>query len=130
MEQLGKPKIGKLLFLILFGWASWANSTTVLKNPNVYLDYANYTFFPVYKHFILGFFHEHIQPIVLTIAACQLLIAVSMLSKGRALQIGCIGGMLFLVCIAPLGVGAAFPSTLIMALGMYFLLKNSRLGLL
>ena len=120
-----KPRIARVLFFLIFGWASWVNKSAVLDNPSQYLDYAQYTFLFFYKSFILGFFGDHIQEIVLVIAFCQLCIAVSMLLKGLLFKIGGIGAILFFLAIAPLGVGAAFPSTIIGSLAMLLLLIKS-----
>jgi hypothetical protein len=119
------PRIGRLLFVLLFAWASWTNWGTALSTPEAYLDYANLTFLDLYRQTIHGWFSEHIVLAVGIIATCQALIAVSMLLKGVLFKIGAAGAILFLVGIAPLGVGAAFPATLIMALAMGVLMNKS-----
>jgi hypothetical protein len=119
------PRVGRLLFLLLFAWASWTNWTTALRTPEVYLDYAGLTFLDLYKETIQGWFSEHIVLSVGIIATCQALIAIAMALKGWVFKAGAAGAILFLVAIAPLGVGAAFPATLIMALGMGVLMSKS-----
>ena len=57
---LRQPRLTRLLFLVLFLWASWTNWGIVLKQPAAYLDYADFTFLQVYKIFITGWFSEHI----------------------------------------------------------------------
>jgi hypothetical protein len=121
-----QPKIARLLFFMLFAWACKTNWTTVMNIPNVYIEYAELTFLALYKKIILGWFSSHIVPVVATIATCQGLIAISMLLKGLIYKIGLIGGILFLVAIVPFGIGSGFPSTLIMAIAMYMLLKDSK----
>jgi hypothetical protein len=116
------PQIGRVLYALLFGWASWKNATTSLRVPEVYREYARYAFLSVYRNFIEGFFAQHIT--LGFIAACQGLIALSMLFKGRIFQLGAMGGIVFLVAIAPLGFGSAFPCTLVMALGLGLLLRQ------
>lgn len=118
------PQIARVLYALLFGWASWKNATTSLRVPDVYREYARYTFLPVYRNFIEGYFAQHITLIVCFIAACQGLIALSMLFKGRIFQLGALGGIAFLVAIAPLGFGSAFPCTLVIALGLGLLLRQ------
>lgn len=120
------PRIGRLLFLLLFGWASWTNWGTALRTPEVYLDYASLTFLDLYRHAIHGWFSQHIVLAVGIIATCQAFIAVSMLLKGWIFKAGAAGAILFLVGIAPLGVGAAFPATLIMALAMGVLMNKAQ----
>jgi hypothetical protein len=51
-----------------------------------------------------------------------------MLSKGILFKIAVIGGIVFLVAIAPPGVGSGFPCTLIMAIAMYLLLRHSQMN--
>ena len=118
-----KPVIARWLYLVLFGWAAYTNITVALKDPSAYLDYKNYALLNVYKNFINGLFSWHITGIIIFIACCQALIALSMLGKGIIFKIGCLGGIIFLVAIAPLGLGAAFPSTLTMATGLYLLIR-------
>jgi hypothetical protein len=116
-----KPNVARALFALLFLWASWVNCNTALYNPGVYLDYGKYAVFPFYKDFIFGFFSKHITPLVLSVAVCQLLISFSMLLKNPYFKMGAIGGIIFLLSIAPLGVGSGFPCTLILAGGLYLL---------
>lgn len=119
------PRIGRLLFVLLFAWASWTNWGTALNNPEAYLDYAQLTFLDLYKQTIEGWFSEHTVAAVGIIATCQALIAVSMALKGWVFKVGALGAIVFLVAIAPLGVGAAFPATLLMALAMGVLMSKS-----
>ena len=119
-----KPAWGRLLFFLLFGWAAWFNSTMALSTPDIYTGYAQYAFFAVYRQFINGFFAEHTAPFVLAIALGQAGVAVGMLAKGWLFRLGAIGGMLFLVSIAPLGIGSAFPATLLMAGAIWMLYRQ------
>lgn len=113
--------IARIMYSLLFLAASWINASAALNNPGIYLDYSEVTI-PIYKDFILGYFSSHITPIIFTIAVCQFLIGVSMLLKGLIFKAGTIGGLVFLLSISPLGVGAAFPATLLMAAGLYLLI--------
>lgn len=119
-----QPRIARLLFFLLFGWASWMNWTTALQNPQFYIEYADLSFLRVYKQFIRGWFSTHITEMVGFIATCQALIAVSMLLKGRMLKAGCFGAIIFLLAIAPLGVGSAFPFSIIASVALYLILRN------
>ena len=118
------PRVTRLLFLGLFAWASWTNWTTALHTPQVYVDYAGLAFLDLYRDFITGWFSDHVQEAVGAIATAQGLIALSMALKGWAFKAGATGAILFLVAIGPLGVGSAFPCTLIMALAMGILLAR------
>jgi len=123
-------RILRLMFFILFAWASWTNWTEAIKTPQFYLDYADLTFFGFYYDFIHGWFSHHITLAVGFIAICQAFISISMFLKGRILKTGAIGAIIFLLAIAPLGVGAAFPCTLIMAVAMSSLLREKQIDYL
>lgn len=114
----------RVLFFLLFAWAAWLNSTTALSTPAMYTGYAQYAFLGWYRQFINGFFAAHTTPIVLTIAAGQAGIAIGMLAKGWFFRLGAVGAIIFLLSIAPLGIGSAFPCTLVMAAGMWLLYKK------
>lgn len=120
-----KPGISRLLFFMLFIWAGITNWTTAANSPEKYLEYADFAILPFYKHFILGFFSENVTVIVPVIAFCQLLIGVSMLLKGLLFKIGCIGGMIFLISILPLGWGSGSPSPLLWAIGLLLLFNKN-----
>ena len=122
--SLKQPRLTRLLFLALFIWASWTNWGTVLKQPAVYVDYADFAFLQVYKIFITGWFSEHIVFSVGFIATCQALIGISMMLKGWLYKAGIIGGCIFLIAIFPFGVGSAFPATLAMAAALGILYKQ------
>lgn len=117
-------RIARLLFFLLFIWASWTNWKTALNNPQFYTEYADLSFLNIYRQFIRGWFSEHVTEMVGFIATCQALIAVSMLLKGWMLKTGAIGAIIFLLGIAPLGVGSAFPFSITASLALYLILKN------
>lgn len=118
-----RPRLGRLLYFLLFAWAAWVNSNTSMKNPGVYLDYANYAV-PIYRDFITNWFSKYITPMVFAIAMGQACIALGMLAKGRIFKLACIGGIVFLLAIAPLGVGAAFPFSLTAGAGLWLLYRG------
>ena len=118
------PKLARLLFFLLFAWASYKNMTVVIRSPQSYLDYADFTFLDMYKQFISGWFSKHIATVIALIATCQALIAISMLLKNFFFKIGAVGAIVFLIAIAPLGVGAAFPCTVIMAIALIVILSK------
>ncbi len=120
------PRVGRLLFFLLFAWAAWVNWALAVQTPQAYLDYADLTFSGWYKQFILGWFKDHTLLAVGFIATSQGLIALSLLQKGLVYKIGCIGGVVFLLAIMPFGVGAAFPCTLVMAAALYRLLRHGQ----
>ena len=120
------PRISRVLYFVIFCWASFTNANEVLNNPGQYLDYAEFTFIPFYKKFIDGIFSSYTQEIVLFIAGCQMAIGLSMLQKGWIYKLGALGGMIFFLAIAPLGIGAAFPATIVGAIGLYMIFNKGK----
>jgi hypothetical protein len=118
-----RPSLGRGLFAVLFLWASLVNGRLAIRDPAAYLEYANLTESPVYRGIIEGPFARHITGYVMVIALGQLCIAIGMLLRGLLTRTACVGAIIFLVAIAPLGIGAAFPATLIMAGGAAVLLR-------
>jgi hypothetical protein len=118
------PRVARLSFFLLFAWASWINWKTCLQNPTIYLEYADLTWSSLYESFIRGWFSKNIQLAVGFVATCQALIAIAMLLKGWIYAAGCIAAIAFLLAILPLGIGAGFPSTAIMAIACYILLRK------
>jgi len=48
-----RPRLARLLFFLLFGWASWVNYTTSHQTPEVYIEYADKAI-GIYARFING----------------------------------------------------------------------------
>ncbi len=118
-------RIARYLFAALFGWASWFNLDTVASTPDVYLDYALLTPVRFYSDFITGWFADHVTGAVMTVAIGQGLIAIGMLLGKTWARIAAVGAMAFLLAVAPLGLGSAFPASLLMAVGAYFVYRGS-----
>jgi hypothetical protein len=110
-----RPRAARWLSVAIFAWASVTNTWTALGTPAVYLEYADLTLSETYRTFILGWFSRHIEPVVLSIAGGQAAIAL-LLAVGRPWRrIGVAGAIIFLLAIAPLGVGSGFPFSLTFA---------------
>ena len=116
------PTIARVLFGSMFICAAVANSYIATSNPAAYLSFGELTPSGLYRLFILGPFAGHVQLFILIIAACQLFIGIFICYRGPLMTAAMIGGIVFLIAIAPLGVGSAFPSTLIMAVAFLILL--------
>jgi hypothetical protein len=121
---LRKPAWTRVGLAAIFLWASYINSKTALYEPGLYLEYSRFTMLPFYKEFINGFFSTHIREIVIPIAIAQFLIFLGLLLNKIWTRLACIGGILFGIAIAPLGIGAAFPATVLMAAGFFILLTK------
>ncbi len=112
---LKQPRVTRILFVLIFLAASFFNSYSVITDPIAYLMYGDLTFLDLYRRFIFGFFSQHTQAVVLTIAAGQFCIAGLLASRDRLRKWGVAGGVIFFLAIAPLGIGAAFPCSLLLA---------------
>src|SRR3982751_6207017 len=120
-----QPRIARVSFSVLFIWACYTNWHVALTKPDDYLFYGNLTFSSAYRDFIHGWFSNRIPQMVGFIATCQGLIAVSFFLKGWIYNVGIVGAIIFLLAIAPLGVGSGFPCTVIMAAAVYILGRKS-----
>ncbi len=123
IASLKWPWAARWSFFLLFIIAGFANWSTSQNSPHSYLEYGNLAWSHAYKVFINGWFAGHIQLMIGLIALCQFLIAISILFLGILFKIGCIGAIIFLIAILPLGIGSGFPCTAIMAVAVYFLLR-------
>jgi hypothetical protein len=119
-----KPMWARIFLAALFLWASYINSKTVIISPEIYLDYARLTPVPFYREFILGYFSRHIAQCILFVAAGEFLIFLGLLLNNRWVKLACIGGIIFGLAIAPLGIGSAFPATVSMAIAFFILNKK------
>lgn len=119
------PKVGRVLFFILFLLAVCLNVYTASQNAGMYQYFAELAWSDIYGQFITGWFKNNASWFVIAIAICQLFIAISMWLKGSLLKLGALGAIFFFISIAPLGFGSAFPASLIMAFAMFFILKNA-----
>ena len=107
-----RPAVIRWIWVAIFVWAATVNTMTAAREPWVYLVYGDLTPSALYRDFIAGWFSTHIQPFVLSIAAGQLTIAILLSRAGDARWLGVVGASLFLLAIAPLGVGSGFPFSL------------------
>ena len=117
------PKLARFIFFLLFGWASWINYSLSHSNPSAYLEYAEMSV-NWYSSFIKGWFADHVTTLVTLIAVGQGVIAIGMLLKGWMVKLACVGVIIFLLAIAPLGVGSAFPFSITVGLASYFIIRR------
>jgi len=106
------PRVARWAWVGIFVWAAVVNTWTAAVEPWVYLAYGGLTPSELYQAFILGWFSRHIVAMVLAIAVGQLTIAILLARDGRARRIAVLGAVVFLLAIAPLGVGSGFPFSL------------------
>ncbi len=115
-------RLARLMFVLLFAWASVINYTTCRTNPEVYLEYGKKSI-EIYSTFINGWFSDHITAFVTFIAVGQALIAVGMLLKGNWVKVACISIIVFLIGIAPLGLYSAFPFSFTVSIAAFLVFK-------
>ncbi len=121
-----KPRLARWVFGAVFVAAALLNAYMAAKNPQAYVDsYGASAWLPVYRDFIHGFFSRATALLVLLIAAGQAVCGV-LLFTPRLYKLGALGAVIFLLAIAPLGLGSAFPLTLIMAVGLVLAVRKRR----
>lgn len=107
-----KPQVARWGIVILFLYAGVYNCWLGLTHPGDYQAFAEMVIVPWYREFITGFFREHQTVLIVGIAIGQLVSAFCLAFGGRLLWLGVFGVCLFLLGIAPFGVGSAFPFSL------------------
>ncbi|MRG45317.1 hypothetical protein GFS24_09330 [Chitinophaga sp. SYP-B3965] len=117
-----RPATARSLLCILFTGAAFFNGIAAFMHPEWYLSYADIAAIPSYERIINGAFSRHITAYVLTIAIGQLSIGIFIGSKGWLQKTALAGAVVFLLAISPLGAGAAFPCTIILAAACVVLL--------
>lgn len=122
-----KTRAARWLFAILFAWAAGINMYLGITNPDSYLDNARLAL-PFYRDFINGWFSRYNHIMVPAIAVGQLLIAAGMLLQGWWVKWACIGAIIFLVAIAPMMVGSAFPFSITVSIAAWRVLQKDNRG--
>lgn len=120
---LKKTRWARLLFALLFFWAAATNMYIGISRPDTYLLYADMAITP-YRDFINGWFSENNHILIPLIAIGQFFIAIGMLLKGLWVKLACIGSIIFLLSIAPLLVGAAFPFSITVSAAAWLIYRN------
>ena len=121
-------RVARFLLASLFAWACWFNLDTVAETPEVYVDYAWLTPFQWYSAIMTGWFAANVTEIVTIVSIGQGLLAVGLLLGGIYARIAAIGTIIFLLIVLPLGLGSAFPAPILMAIGAYFVYRNTESG--
>ncbi len=119
------PKIGKVAWGIIFILAGIFNIYTGISNPEAYVEYGQNAV-GFYQKFIYGIFSSYTSLIVSLTALGQILVGAFLLFKGKPFLLGILGGIIFLVAISPLGLGSAFPSTLLMSISLILLYSRHK----
>jgi hypothetical protein len=122
-----RPRLGRVLFALLFGVAAIFNAATAIRTPEVYVEgFAPHAIRPM-REFIERVVALAPDAFVLAVAAGQLLVALALaFGRGLTFALGVAGAAAFLVGISWLGVGSAFPLNLVLAAGVLLLLRQGR----
>jgi len=118
-----RTRWARWLFSALFLWASATNMYIGLTDPDSYLDNARFAI-PLYQDFINGWFSHYNHIIIPLIAIGQFCISIGMLLHGWWVKLACIGSIIFLLSIAPLMVGAAFPFSITVSIAAWLIFLN------
>jgi hypothetical protein len=120
-----RPRAARWAYALLFLGAGVFNAVTALRTPEVYVTgFAPHAIGP-FRDFIERVVALAPDAFVLTIAAGQALVAVALAAgRGLLLVAGAVGAALFLVALSWLGVGAAFPTNLVLAAGAILLVRS------
>jgi hypothetical protein len=104
-----RPTIARWICVAVFLCASITNATISIRHPASYLEYSGLTVWSLYRDFINGWFSQHVRWVVLPIALGQLVISILLSISRPWRSLGVVGAVTFLLAIAPLGAGSAFP---------------------
>ncbi|MBP7496373.1 MAG: hypothetical protein KA792_01740 [Bacteroidales bacterium] len=120
------PKACILSFAGIFFIAAIVNIILVFKDSDTYVNgFGPNAYFDFYKSFIYEEFKLRTQLYVLLIAIGQFLISIFLISRlWLIFNMGINGGIIFLLAIAPLGVGSAFPASILMAIAMIMMKRR------
>ncbi len=120
------PRVLRVIWGAVFIIAGIINLITVYNNPLIYIEGFGPTAIPFYQEIIYGPFSEYPGFYITLISIGQIIIGGMIWSKKFWFILGCLGAVIFLLAIVPLGVGSAFPSTVFMALAIIFLMRKKR----
>lgn len=117
--SLIKPNMARIFigffFLVM---AIGVNIVTVLVAPQSYVAMGKNALIPLYRWVFLNIVSLNPALFVLPVAAYQITIALMMLNKKQYVKMGLIGGIIFLVLVAPLGIESVPNVVLAAALGL------------
>jgi len=121
------PRPARLVYAALFLVAGIFNIWTALRTPHVYVEGFAPLAFPPMREFIERVVSLAPDVFVITVAIGQVIVAIALALGGAVLLwFGVVGGAFFMVAISWLGVGAAFPTNLVLAIGVLLLLRARR----
>lgn len=98
--QAGRIFMGVFFFLMALG----VNGYFTFGNPQAYIDYAGGALIPFYRSLAVSM--VSLSPVIfgLLLMAFEIILAILILHKGKAVKVGLLGAILFVVGITPLSV--------------------------
>jgi hypothetical protein len=121
-----RPKVARWLFVVTFIAAGLFNVYTAITQPEAYLMYGELALLRFYKAFIYGVFSQYTTLFILAIALGQLAVGVLLSRPDPLWRLGVLGACIFLAAIAPLGIGSAFPFSLIVIAALIVMYRKLR----
>jgi hypothetical protein len=116
-------RLARLLIAVIFLYAGCYNLYIGFVKPNVYLGFADLAL-SWYADFIKGWFSRYNHIIIPLIAVGQLFIGVGITLSGKWVKWACIGAIVFLISIAPLMVGSAFPFSIPVSVAAWLIYRR------
>ncbi len=126
IAAISRPAVARVMLSLIFIGAGLFNAVMGIREPALFMTYGAMTPLLAYEQFIYGAFRNNITAIVLSISICQLVAGIFIASRRTMMILGLIAVIIFLVAIAPLGAGSAFPSTLLLAAAAVILLFKEK----
>jgi hypothetical protein len=118
------PNVARRIVGTGFMIAGIVNCYIVLRDPQAYVRGFGPHAISVYRAFINSAFATNPAALVLPIAAGLLLMGALVLTHDPWVKLALVGMIEFLVAISPLGLGSAFPATLILSATMVVLFRQ------
>jgi hypothetical protein len=118
------PRLARCIFSVLFLGAGIWNLFASLSMPMFYVVTYGRLATPPYAAFIAGPFASNPALFVVPIAVGQLVVGALATGTGGRVRLSMLGSMLFLLAIAPMGVGSAFPFSIFVMLAAYLVFRR------
>jgi len=120
-----RPNWVRWLSVAIFGWAAYTNWRIADTRPLDYQTFGELTTVGAYRDFIHGWFRLHTAEMLEPIALGQAAIALMLIVNRRLTRrLAVFGAVVFLLAIAPLGVGSAFPFSITYSVGLLVMLHG------
>ena len=120
------PRVLRVVWGAIFITMGIISLITVYNNPSVFIDLIGSKPVKFYQEFINKTLLKNPGAYISLLGVIQILFGGMIWSRKVWFILGCIGAVLFLLAILPLGVALTFPLTIFMALSIIFLMRKRR----